>query len=189
MIATIIGKLIISVVAIFNGWVGAEWHIGFPVFSRVIWGMYGSYLALVQRILLGLVWFSVQSWTGGLCITAVLGAMFPSFHHMKNNFPESAHMTTSEFVGWVVYNLITIPMLYLPPDKTKKLFITMNTISFVTLVSIMIWALSAAHGAGPLLSAPATASSGSDLGWAIVKGVTTVIGSIAVGLSKISYPI
>jgi NCS1 family nucleobase:cation symporter-1 len=79
MIATIIGKLIISAVAISNGYVGAEWHIGFPVYARVIWGMYDSYLALVQRILLGLVWFSVQSWTGGLCITAVLGAMFPSF--------------------------------------------------------------------------------------------------------------
>jgi hypothetical protein len=123
------------------------------------------------------------SWTGGLCITAVLGAMFPSFHHLKNTMPESANMTTTQFIGWVVYNLVTIPMLYMPPDKTKRLFIVMNAISLVTLVSIMIWALSKAHGAGPLLSAPATASSGSDLGWAIVKGVTTVIGSIAVGLS------
>ncbi|TVY78355.1 Transporter aclS [Lachnellula suecica] len=184
MVATIIGKVIISAVAISNGYVGAEWHIGFPVYARVIWGMYGSYLALLQRILLGLVWFSVQSWTGGLYITAVLGAMFPSFHHMKNTFPESANMTTTQFVGWVVYNLITIPMLYLPPDKTKKLFIVMNAISLVTLVSIMIRALSAAHGAGPLLSATATATSGSDLGWAIVKGVTTVIGSIAVGLTN-----
>lgn len=184
MIATIIGKIIISLVAIYNGAVGAEWHIGFPVYARVIWGMYGSYLALIQRILLGLVWFSVQSWTGGLCITAVLSAMFPSFHHMKNTLPASANMTTTEFVGWVVYNLCTIPMLYMPPDKTKKLFIVMNAISLVTLVSIMIWALSEAHGAGPLLSAPATVTSGSELGWAIVKGVTTVIGSIAVGLSK-----
>ena len=75
-------------------------------------------------------------------------------------------------------------MLWLPPDKFKRLFITMHAISFVTLVSMMIWALSAAHGAGPLLSAPSAASSGSDLGWAIVKGVTTIIGSIAVGLSK-----
>jgi NCS1 family nucleobase:cation symporter-1 len=65
----------------------------------------------------------------------------------------------------------------------------MNAISLVTLVSIMIWALSKAHGAGPLLSAPATASSGSDLGWAIVKGVTTVIGSIAVGLSMSPFTI
>jgi NCS1 family nucleobase:cation symporter-1 len=183
IISIIVGKILTAAVAISNGYVGAEWHIGFPVYARVIWGMYGSYLALVQRILLGLVWFSVQSWTGGLCITAVLGAMFPSFHHLKNTMPESANMTTTQFIGWVVYNLVTIPMLYMPPDKTKRLFIIMNAISLVTLVSIMIWALSKAHGAGPLLSAPATASSGSDLGWAIVKGVTTVIGSIAVGLS------
>lgn len=183
MVATIIAKMIISGVAILNGYVGAEWHIGFPVFSRVIWGMYGSYLALVQRILLGLVWFAVQSWTGGLCMTAVLGAMFPSFHSMKNTLPASAHMTTSEFTGYVVYQLLTIPMLWMPPDKTKKLFIYMNIISFVTLLSIFIWALHEAHGAGPLLSAPATVSSGSELAWAIIKGITTVIGGIAVGLS------
>lgn len=61
MVATIIAKCIISCIAILNGFVGAEWHIGFPVFSRSIWGVYGAYLALVQRILLGLVWFAVQS--------------------------------------------------------------------------------------------------------------------------------
>jgi NCS1 family nucleobase:cation symporter-1 len=49
---------------------------------------------------------------------------------------------------------------------------------------MMIYLLSAAHGAGPLLSAPATAASGSELGWAIVQGVTTVIGGIAVGLTN-----
>jgi NCS1 family nucleobase:cation symporter-1 len=77
MIASVIGKLTIASLAIFTGNLRAEWHIGFPVYACVIWGMYGSYLALLQRILLGVVWFSVQSWTGGLCITAVLGAMFP----------------------------------------------------------------------------------------------------------------
>jgi Cytosine/uracil/thiamine/allantoin permeases len=34
MIAIIIGKIIIALVAVFNGYVGADWHIGFPVFSR-----------------------------------------------------------------------------------------------------------------------------------------------------------
>ena len=59
IISIIVGKLIISAVAICNGWVGAEWHIGFVVVSRYIWGIYGSYLALIQRIILSLVWFSV----------------------------------------------------------------------------------------------------------------------------------
>lgn len=184
VIATIVGKVIIAAVAISNGYVGADWHIGFPVFSRVVWGIYGSYLALLQRILLALVWFAVQSWTGGLCITAVLASIFSGFHHMENTFPASVPMDTKQFVGWIVYNVLTIPILWLPPDRTKKLFYVMNSVSFVTLLGILIWTLSHAGGAGPLVSAPASISSSTELGWAIVSGVTTVIGTIAVGLTN-----
>jgi NCS1 family nucleobase:cation symporter-1 len=110
MIAVIIGKVIIAAVAILNGSIGADWHIGFPVLSRVIWGMRGSYLAILQRIVLGLTWFCVQSWTGGLCITgksimtlhtlmliqfiAILSAIFPSFQYMENTLPASSNTTT-----------------------------------------------------------------------------------------------
>lgn len=75
-------------------------------------------------------------------------------------------------------------IIYVKPERLQWVVAYMNIISFITLIGIMIWALSTAHGAGPLLSAPATASSGSDLGWAIVQGVTTVIGGIAVGLTN-----
>lgn len=184
VIAIMIGKVIIAGVAILNGFVGAEWHIGFPVFSRAVWGIYGSYIALLQRILLSLVWYSVQSWTGGLCMTAILSSIFSGFHTMENRFPDSTHMTTKQFTGWVIYNVVSIPMLYLPPDKTKRLFYVMNTISFFTLVGIMIWALSDAGGGGPLLSQSATVKSSTELGWSIVHGITTVVGSIAVGLTN-----
>lgn len=184
VIAIMIGKVIIAAIAVLNGFVGADWHIGFPVFSRAVWGIYGSYLALLQRILLSLVWFSVQSWTGGLCMTAILSSIFSGFHTMENRFPDSTHMTTKQFTGWVVYNVISIPMLYLPPDKTKRLFYVMNTISFFTLIGIMIWALSAAGGGGPLLAQSAAVKSSTELGWSIVHGITTVVGSIAVGLTN-----
>ncbi|KAL6245487.1 hypothetical protein RBB50_007486 [Rhinocladiella similis] len=184
MIAVIIGKVIIAAVAICNGMVGATWHIGFPVLSRGIWGVWGSYLIIAQRIVLSLTWFCVQSWTGGLCVSAVLSSIFSSFHHMKNTLPESANTTTKLLSGWIVYNIITIPMLYIPPEKTRRLLFIMNTISIVTLISMMIYVLSTAGGGGPLLSAPAQAQSGSQLGWAIVQGITTVIGGIAVGLTN-----
>jgi NCS1 family nucleobase:cation symporter-1 len=184
MIAVIIGKIIISGVAICNGMVGATWHIGFPVLSRGIWGVWGSYIIIVQRIVLSLTWFCVQSWTGGLCVTAVLSSIFSGFQHMQNTLPASANTTTKSLVGWIVYNIITIPMLYIPPEKTRKLLFVMNTISVVTLISMMIYVLSTAKGGGPLLSAPATAQSGSELGWAIIQGITTVIGGIAVGLTN-----
>lgn len=184
VIAVIVGKFIIAAVAVANGYVGAEWHIGFPVWSRVVWGMYGGYLALLQRILLSLVWFAVQSWVGGLCVTAVLSSIFSGFQHMENTFPESSHLTTKQFIGWIIYNVLTVPMLYLPPEKTKKLLAVMNAVSFFTLLSILIWALSAAKGGGPLLSKASTLSSSSELGWSIVNGITSVVGSIAVGLTN-----
>ena len=176
MIAVIIGKMIIAVIAVCNGMVGARWHIGFPVVSRSCWGVYGAYFIVIQRIMLGLTWFCVQSWTGGLCVSAVLSAVFPSFNYMNNTLPASANTTTKDLIGWVVYNFITIPVLYLRPEKTRKILYVANTISVITLISMMIFVMNAAKGAGPLLSAPATASTGSELGWAVIRGVTTVIG-------------
>ncbi|KXL49382.1 hypothetical protein M433DRAFT_106225 [Acidomyces richmondensis BFW] len=183
VIAIVIGKIIISVVAIANGYVGAEWHIGFAVLSRYIWGIRGQYLALVQRIILSLVWFSVQSWTGGLCIQNVLASIFPSYQRMKNHFPASAKMNTKQFIGWVIFNILMIPILYIRPERMKHVVLHMNIVSAITLVCMMIWALSAAGGAGPLVSQPATVSN-AELGWGIVSAVTTVIGGIAVGLTN-----
>lgn len=105
---------------------------------------------------------------------------------MHNSMPASTGMTTAQFVGWVVYNIVSLPVLYIAPEKIKKFLAVMDLVTFFTLISIMIWALVTAHGAGPLLSKPAELSAGSDLGWAIIQGITTVIGSIAVGLTNAS---
>lgn len=185
-------------------------HIGFPVVSRYIWGMYGHYLALFQRILLSLVWFSVQSWTGGLCVQNILASMFPSYQHMGNHFPASANMNTKQvshfssllpkkltyqsllvsvlndvqFIGWVVFNVLMVPILYVKPEKMQWVVAGMNMVTAVTLISMCIWIMVTAGGGGPLLSQPATALSNWDLGWSMVHGVTTVIGGIAVGLTN-----
>lgn len=114
----------------------------------------------------------------------ILAAIFPSYQHMSNHFPANANMDTKQFIGWVIFNVLMIPLLYIPPEKYKKVVLYMNVVSVITLISMMIWALSAAHGGGPLLSESSTLHTSHDLGWAIVSGVTTVIGSIAVGLTN-----
>jgi NCS1 family nucleobase:cation symporter-1 len=184
IIAIIIGKIIIALVAVANGYVGATWHIGFCVVSRYVWGIRGQYVALIQRIILSLVWFAVQSWTGGLCVQNVLAAIFPSFQHMENHFPASANLDTKQFVGWVVFNVIMAPIIYVRPEGMKHIILWMTIISGITLVCMTIWALSTAHGAGPLLGQTSTSKTSEELGWNITLGVTTVIGSIAAGLTN-----
>lgn len=184
IISIIIGKCIVSAVAIANGYVGAEWHIGYPVVSRYIWGIRGQFPLLVQRIILSLVWFSVQSWTGGICIAVILSSIFPSFQNVGNVFPEGSHLETKQFVGWVLFNVILVPVLWIRPEKMKGTLLVFNIISAVTLVSMMIWSLSAAKGAGVLLSQGSKSMSSEELGWTITSGVSTVIGGIAVGLTN-----
>lgn len=184
MISIILGKCIIAAVAIFNGYVGAEWHIGFPVVSRYIWGVRGQFVLLIQRIILSVVWFAVQSWTGGICISAILSAIFPSFQRIGNVFPASSNLDTKQFVGWVLFNVVLVPVLYIRPEKMKRTLLIFNIISAVTLVGMMIWSLAAAKGAGELLSQGNEPMSSRELGWGITSGVSTVIGSIAVGLTN-----
>ncbi|CAN8101811.1 unnamed protein product [Discula destructiva] len=184
IVATLIGKIIIALVAIFNGYVGAEWHVGFPVVSRYIWGPYGSFLHIVQRIVLSLVWFAVQSWTGGLCISVILSAIFPSFYSLSNIFPASSSLETKQFIGWILFNVLQAPLLYIPPHRIKNVLHIFNASAGLTLIAMMIWSLAVAKGGGPLLSTGSTPMSSRELGWAIVSGVTTVIGGIAVGLTN-----
>ncbi|KAI4958686.1 hypothetical protein J4E86_004291 [Alternaria arbusti] len=182
MLAIIIGRLIIAAVAVAVGFIGAEWHIGFPVYSRALWGMRGSYIPMVQRIMCGIVGIAVQSYLGGICITAMLSAVFPSFHRMQNTLPLSAKITTQQLVGWVVFNLLSVPFLCARLERKRivRVFVALNIYSFFTLLAIMIWAVTRAGGGGPLLSQGPLPNS--DVGWGILKAITTVIGSIAVGL-------
>ncbi|KAJ5190083.1 hypothetical protein N7491_007874 [Penicillium cf. griseofulvum] len=182
MVCVILGRIVIALVAILSGAVGSRWHIGFPVFSRVIWGMRGSYGAILLRILLGLVGFAVQSWNGGLCVTAVLSAIFPSYFHLRNTIPESSHVTTVQIIGWLVFLALSIPLIYVRPERASTAMSVMNVLTLITILGILIWALTTAHGAGSMLSESPTAMTSSQLGWSMLSGVNAVIGTVAPAL-------
>jgi hypothetical protein len=59
------GIIVISraLIALFSPiiiWCGLQWHIGFAILNRYIWGMRGTYVSLLQRTLLNCVWTVVQ---------------------------------------------------------------------------------------------------------------------------------
>lgn len=64
------------------------------------------------------------------------------------------------------------------------MLLAMNCISFTSLLGITIWAIKAARGLGPLLSARPKVQGSGETGWAIIQSVSCVVGAIAVGLSN-----
>ncbi|KAE8137494.1 permease for cytosine/purines, uracil, thiamine, allantoin-domain-containing protein [Aspergillus pseudotamarii] len=185
MVAVILGRTIAAIVAILIGYIGAEWHIGFLVYSRAIWGVFGAFFPTLLRIGLTVVGFAFQSYTGGLCVTAILSGIFPTFFRMSNTLPPSAHVTSQQIIGWAIFNIISIPVLYRRPERSEKLMFGMNIVSFAALLGIMIWSLSHAHGAGDLIHQPSQLQTSESLGFGIMQGITTVVGTLSIALNDV----
>lgn len=164
--------------------VGGVWHISYTVQSRYTFGIWGSLFPILLRVAVTCVWYGIQSFTGGMLISTILSVIFPSFQNLRNTLPASASMTTKQFVGFILYNIIAIPLLYFPPDKLRVPLRISLVISGITIFGLSIGLMIAAGGIGSYIKTETTASGGSQLGWAFVHGITTLIGGNAVGMTS-----
>jgi len=86
--ANIIGALVSGLVSWGCGEFGIKYGLGFPMMSRSAFGMYGSYFVIVLKCFSNFVYSGIQTYWGGIAMSVMLSAIFPSFHRMKNSFPE-----------------------------------------------------------------------------------------------------
>ena len=109
---------------------------------------------------------------------------------MHNVFPASTGMTSADFLCFILFLIISIPLLLVPPEKFRKPFLFTACTSTITAFALLIWALAKAQGAGPLLtgSEPQVTgveqAHGSALVWAIFYGISSQMGQICAGVSR-----
>jgi NCS1 family nucleobase:cation symporter-1 len=60
---------------------------------------------------------SVQTTTGGQCMTVLLTAIWPSFANIPNHIPASQGITTAGMIGFLLYFLLQLPFLCIPYTK------------------------------------------------------------------------
>ncbi|KAK7024500.1 hypothetical protein VNI00_016252 [Paramarasmius palmivorus] len=188
MLTVIIGQIIVGIAVALNGMPGGQWHIGFPVMNRYVWGMYGSFFPLLMRIMLSFVWYGCQTWFGGKSVKVVIAAIWPSFLTMKNTLPASAAMETNDLIAVMIFWTLSLPLLLVPPEVYRVPFKYATVSITVTAFVLLIWALAKEGGGGPLLKDPAgvtgvtSVPKGSELAWTMILGITTNIGGISSGI-------
>ncbi|OWY50105.1 NCS1 nucleoside transporter family protein-like protein [Alternaria alternata] len=182
----VVSSILIALFSTTIAWVGLKWHIGFTVQNRYSWGMRGSFIPLLQRILLNFIWNAVQCWNGGRLVAVCLTAIWPSYARMPNTFSPSFPATTDQFVGFVVFWFLSTPFLWLRPEKFKIPFLVVCIWCGVGMLAWMIWAVVTAKGVGPLWNAGQTIPSGSPWGtsWLIMAGINQTIGGLAAGITN-----
>ncbi|KIP05246.1 hypothetical protein PHLGIDRAFT_129026 [Phlebiopsis gigantea 11061_1 CR5-6] len=182
-----ISTIIIAIALVVNGHGGGKWHIPFAIINRASWGVRGAWFTLLNRIILSCVWQGVQSWYGGQMVKVLIGSLWPSFYNMKNHFPSDIGMETNDFVGFIVFYVLCIPVFMMKPESYRIPALVSSGCAAVAALSIFIWALVKQGNGGPLFSNPESVYGigtlkGAQLGWVMMRCITSGIGAWSGGI-------
>ncbi|WOO78678.1 Transporter aclS [Vanrija pseudolonga] len=188
MAVVVVGQVLIASLMVATASIGAYWHVSFPMWNRVVWGMIAAYFPLLNRIILSITWNATQGWFGGQCLKVFLGSMFPSIYHMKNTLPASTYMVNADFMCFALFTALCIPLILIPPERIRIPVMAGACMALVASTCLFIWSLARAHGAGPLLTTEGLAllkvprATGSAKAWAVLYGISAQAGSLCAGI-------
>lgn len=116
-----------------------------------------------------------------------LRAIWPSIDNIKNTLPASTGTNLPQFVAFIVFFVLQLPLLLLNPRRLKYLVLTSGILGFIVNISLTIWstATMGPSGFGTVLGANPAQAYGSSLGWAFVFCIGVVIASITSGTVSI----
>lgn len=180
----VLSHFFISVAAILNSGYGSEYHVGYSVFQRIIFGIRGSWFGILLRAILSVVWFASQAWLGGLCVNVVLCSWSKSYLDWENTLPANVKMTSQELCGFIVYLALSFPFLIVRPEFLDYLLAIGSFAMFFVAMGITIWAVQDNDGGyGTLMNAPMALGS-SQKAWAWLNGLSIWYSAMTSGIAN-----
>ncbi|KAJ1563154.1 hypothetical protein HK405_012423 [Cladochytrium tenue] len=177
-LAVWIGYIFTGFMVALGGRSGAVHHIGFPVVARSSFGIFGALWPILNRAAMACIWYGVQSYIGGNCITQLLRAIWPSYNDIPNSLPESAGVTTRDFLSFFLFWLISLPAIWFPVHQIRHLFTVKMFLAPIGGIAFFVWSIVKAGGLGPILSQPATIS-GEEWAWTFIAAIMSCIANFA----------
>ncbi|SLM37387.1 ncs1 allantoate transporter [Lasallia pustulata] len=175
------GFFTVSIVIALNGAIGVLYHAPFPVLARASWGFWGSYVAIISRVILAMFWFAIQTANGGDVVQVMITAIWPSFATLPNHIPVTQGITTAGMISFLLFWLAQVPFLYMHPNNLRHLFIAKSIIVPICFIAMLIWAFRSTHGTGGILLASTAKATigGPTYSYAWLSSLTAVIGNYA----------
>ncbi|OBT89585.1 hypothetical protein VE02_01737 [Pseudogymnoascus sp. 03VT05] len=161
-----------------TGRIGATYHIGFPVASRASFGVWGGLWPVFNRSAMACIWYGVQAWIGGQCVTLMITAIWPRYEQLPNSMPASSGTTTKDFLSFFLFCLCSLPALYPHVHQIRHLFTVKSFVVPVAGIAFFIWGVVRAKGLGPVVNKP-NVIHGNELAWAIIKGIMSSIANFS----------
>ncbi|EXJ81622.1 hypothetical protein A1O1_07687 [Capronia coronata CBS 617.96] len=112
-----------SVGIVMHSRAAAVYHFGFPVETRIVWGLRGGYFPVVIRALCALIWGGVSIAQGGYFTAIVIRCIFGNgYWNMPSHIPKSSNITVQQLIGMLVYWVLTCWTLNIPIPKLRRAY-------------------------------------------------------------------
>jgi NCS1 family nucleobase:cation symporter-1 len=80
----------------------------------------------------------------------MLSAIFPTFKHMENTLPASAAITTQDLIGFILYTVIYVPVIWFIRPRIIRLALYPSFfLTMAVFLGLLIWAVKINGGIGP----------------------------------------
>lgn len=180
MACIVVGSIIVGILSFLCGWIGRMYHIGFTMAARTEYGMYGSFLLIVLRLFVLIIWFSIQAYWGGQATRVLLGAIIPGFVNgsLSGLISQSSHLQKNDLISIFIFLFFYVLLVvFVPPERMQFPF-ALSFLAFLgTMIGVLSWAMAETHGKiGPLFYSTRNTSRLST-GWMVMQGITSVVGT------------
>jgi nucleobase:cation symporter-1, NCS1 family len=174
LVTILLGNTIVLAPILLNSHPGTKYGIPFPVFARASYGTIGSNMPALMRALVACGWFGIQSWIGGEALHTLFTSLIPSWP-MLLGAGLGGHTTTA-WLSFLLFWGLNVFIIYKGMDLLRIVENWAAPFVLIMTAALLVWAVRAAHGLGPLLQQPGKLDTPAEFFRVFIRSLTAMIG-------------
>ena len=150
LVAILLGNAIVLVPLVINAHAGTRYGIPFPVYARAAFGVRGAHVPSLLRSVVACGWFGIQTWIGGLAISALLAILWPPWQALGGAWRFMGY-GLPQYLGFGLFWLINLCFVWAGTESIKWLETLSAPFLIATGLALLGWAAAKAGGIGTIL--------------------------------------
>ncbi len=158
MFALVISAVLVAAFMVMNGEAGSKYGIPFAMHLRSTYGNLGAKLpGFLRGCVAAIAWFGLQTYTGSLALTIILGKLFPGFLQIGGG-AEIFGITIPALISFTVFWVLNLAIGLGGGGILNKFTAVLSPLIYVVVIGMTVWAIGAAGGLGNILAYDAGAT-------------------------------
>jgi len=174
LVTILLGNTIVLIPILLNSHPGTKYGIPFPVFARAAYGTIGSNVPALMRALVACGWFGIQAWIGGEAVNTLVKTLVPGWATLLG--AGFGGHTNTEWLSFLLFWSLNVYIIYRGMDLVREVENWAAPFVLVMTAVLLWWAITNAHGLGPLLAQPGKFQSLRAFWPVFVPSLTAMIG-------------